>query len=544
VAPLVVGAADDRAEREADRVADEVIARLHGEGGEAHVHGAGCGHAGVRRAATSHAGAEVGFEGGELSADLSGRIESRRGSGSPLPGNVRRRLETGFGRSLADVRIHDDAESAALNQAVSARAFTTGRDIFFGAGEFQPDTPEGEHVLAHEAAHVVQQATGAHRTAIRRWDIDAPQIDFTKTRKISTVDSGQPVFFLDDGSAEPLVVKYENREIGLAQIAELMHTSLSNAKSVKHRKVDSGDKQMLDNQIFNDGGLLDPKSFGDAGRELQKSTDVQIWRGVNSVLGIKPDTSPITGLDPVKVTSAYFASTYNVPMFKMMAMSFAGGQTGSKAGKSKDGNQMKPEENRMRALLTDGRHLENLGQMSAVDIFLGNEDRLLQGNLGNWVYDPYSASITAIDHVDSNVSSVFRLDYPDPMFILDKLADGNIGATAKDLVEGVAKGMEDKAGDKTFRQWLDADGGYRRAHIEECFEHGLAAGKKLIVKTFSATRWSVGKSGTQARKLKKTIKAQSRQGARTDNLVDENGEEKTNHYYEVLKTRAAWLKKN
>ncbi|GAA5143237.1 hypothetical protein GCM10023340_08180 [Nocardioides marinquilinus] len=164
--PLVVGAADDRAEVEADRVADEVIARIGGESAgapEAHQHGAGCDH--VQRVADG-TGAEVGMAGGALSDGLTERVEQARGGGAPLEAGVRSQMEAGFGRSLAHVRIHDGAESADLNRKVSARAFTAGNDVFFGAGEYQPGTPGGQRVLAHELAHVVQNG-GA--PTVKRW---------------------------------------------------------------------------------------------------------------------------------------------------------------------------------------------------------------------------------------------------------------------------------------------------------------------------------------------------------------------------------------
>jgi hypothetical protein len=155
--PLVVGSAADPAEAAADRIADAALSRLRRAGdadGESHQHGPGCEHV-ARSAAPPSAAASVGFDGGALDTATSDRIASRRGGGSPLPGDVRRRMETGFGRDFSGVRIHTDGAAAELNSAVSARAFTTGNDIFFGRGSYAPHSPEGEQVLAHELAHTV-----------------------------------------------------------------------------------------------------------------------------------------------------------------------------------------------------------------------------------------------------------------------------------------------------------------------------------------------------------------------------------------------------
>jgi hypothetical protein len=61
------------------------------------------------------------------------------------------------GDSLGDVRVHDGPAADALARSVQARAFTTGRDVFFARGEYRPGTAGGDRLLAHELTHVVQQ---------------------------------------------------------------------------------------------------------------------------------------------------------------------------------------------------------------------------------------------------------------------------------------------------------------------------------------------------------------------------------------------------
>jgi hypothetical protein len=81
-------------------------------------------------------------------------------SGRPLDPSVRAFMEPRLGHSFSNVRVHADALSAASARAVRARAYTTGRDIVFGAGQYSPGTEHGRLLLAHELAHVVQQALG------------------------------------------------------------------------------------------------------------------------------------------------------------------------------------------------------------------------------------------------------------------------------------------------------------------------------------------------------------------------------------------------
>jgi len=74
---------------------------------------------------------------------------------------VRRGMEGVFQVNFGHVRIHADPEADALNRGVAAIAFTVGSDIFFRAGAYQPHTVAGQHLLAHELTHVVQQRTGS-----------------------------------------------------------------------------------------------------------------------------------------------------------------------------------------------------------------------------------------------------------------------------------------------------------------------------------------------------------------------------------------------
>jgi hypothetical protein len=92
--------------------------------------------------------------------DIAERIR-RSTTGKPLDEPVQRRLESGLGTDLSGVRVHTDPEADRLSRAVDAVAFTTGSDIFFRSGTYRPESQDGMHLLAHEAAHTVQQAKGS-----------------------------------------------------------------------------------------------------------------------------------------------------------------------------------------------------------------------------------------------------------------------------------------------------------------------------------------------------------------------------------------------
>jgi uncharacterized protein DUF4157 len=95
----------------------------------------------------------------DTSDDLGQQIRSASG-GNPLEANVQRGLEQQLGADLSGVRVHTDASADTLARQVDATAFTSGADIFFRAGAYNPSSDAGRHTLAHEAVHVVQQAAG------------------------------------------------------------------------------------------------------------------------------------------------------------------------------------------------------------------------------------------------------------------------------------------------------------------------------------------------------------------------------------------------
>jgi hypothetical protein len=97
------------------------------------------------------------MSGGLVHPEVEAAIAMTRGAGSPMDRALSERLEPTHGDGLGDVRVHTGETAAALTRAVSARAFTVGSDIYFGAGEYQPGTSDGKRLIAHEVAHVVQQ---------------------------------------------------------------------------------------------------------------------------------------------------------------------------------------------------------------------------------------------------------------------------------------------------------------------------------------------------------------------------------------------------
>ena len=80
-----------------------------------------------------------------------------RSPGRPLDTRTRAFMEPRFRHDFSHVRVHTDAKAAESAQAVNALAYTVGRDIVFGAGQYQPTTIDGCNLVAHELTHTIQQ---------------------------------------------------------------------------------------------------------------------------------------------------------------------------------------------------------------------------------------------------------------------------------------------------------------------------------------------------------------------------------------------------
>jgi hypothetical protein len=109
-----------------------------------------------------------------VAGDASEKLDAAAtGSGASLPEALQRKFEASLGADLSGVRVHTNAESARAADAVGAKAYTTGQDIHFGAGHYDPSSQGGEHLLAHEVAHTVQQRGGTPSTQYKL-EVSAP----------------------------------------------------------------------------------------------------------------------------------------------------------------------------------------------------------------------------------------------------------------------------------------------------------------------------------------------------------------------------------
>ncbi|HEY0764462.1 MAG TPA: DUF4157 domain-containing protein [Pyrinomonadaceae bacterium] len=112
-----------------------------------------------RKSASSHL---------EPSSDLALLNLMRQSRGQPLQMPVRRELETAMGFDFGSIRIHHDLAAQRASHMFQANAFTVGSDIFFGPGQFNPETELGRHLLTHELTHTIQQGNGHDTGVVQR----------------------------------------------------------------------------------------------------------------------------------------------------------------------------------------------------------------------------------------------------------------------------------------------------------------------------------------------------------------------------------------
>ncbi|MFL6260722.1 MAG: DUF4157 domain-containing protein [Thermoanaerobaculia bacterium] len=209
---VAIGPADDPLEREADRLTDRVLSQPAGAMGES-VSSAGA--AVQRQCAACAAGGKPcpkceqeedeelqrkETAGDPQPAQVASHL-SALGAGQPLSPGLRGYFEPRFGHDFGGVRLHTGSTADAAARAARARAFTLRSDVVFASGEYTPSTPGGRRLLAHELAHVVQQAPPAVRRQPAETETPPPQ---TPPPQTATPEAAAPQAAQEPAVQEPV----------------------------------------------------------------------------------------------------------------------------------------------------------------------------------------------------------------------------------------------------------------------------------------------------------------------------------------------------
>jgi hypothetical protein len=168
---LAIGSPDDPLEHEADAMADTImrmpeqnfIQRKCADCEEEKLQ---------RKLSVSFIQRKESSAGVQASDAISNQINATKGNGSSMDSNTQSFMQSRFGADFSEVKIHTGGESIQMNRELNAKAFTVGNDIYFNEGQYNPNSGEGKHLLAHELTHTVQQGGGHKAGMVQRAEID------------------------------------------------------------------------------------------------------------------------------------------------------------------------------------------------------------------------------------------------------------------------------------------------------------------------------------------------------------------------------------
>jgi hypothetical protein len=224
---LSIGASDDKYEREADRVADEVM-RMPEPTIQPNIGSEQKG--GIQRKAIANSitplqrSSTAPNQTSEVPAIVHDVLRS---PGQPLDQATSALMESRFGHDFSQVRVHTggDADRSALD--LNAHAYTVGNNIVFGAGQYAPRTHEGLRLIAHELTHTVQQDRDIRRTIIQRFpsctSAQDTIISADHARARNMLSTAIAAVSSYDGSVQPkFLMHYQPTFMGL----QVMHLQL------------------------------------------------------------------------------------------------------------------------------------------------------------------------------------------------------------------------------------------------------------------------------------------------------------------------------
>src|SRR4030095_7884576 len=152
-----------------------------------------------------------GIGGGIASDRISQKIDSTKDGGSNMDSGTKSFMESRFGTDFSGVKIHTDENAVQMSQELNAQAFTTGSDVYFNAGKYDPSSETGKHLLAHELTHTIQQSNNIQTKLIKKavetdepakepgvdacseWDRDPESLSISAARHFFKEELGQDI---------------------------------------------------------------------------------------------------------------------------------------------------------------------------------------------------------------------------------------------------------------------------------------------------------------------------------------------------------------
>ena len=383
--------------------------------------------------------------------------------------SVRSGVEGALGVDLSGVRVHTGQGADHLNRGLGSLAFTHGTDVYFGAGRYSPGTRAGQHLLAHELTHVAQQG-GAQGLVQRRMTYEQTNWE-AATEAWSSGDGTTGVLFVKDADDPPVVVKSQEPFPVETIRAQNLHESVR-----KHADVDRW-KGVAPRVRLMDGAEAQRAEASLSRAGVLREGDL---RGPAMIQAITAQ-----GAQPLVFE---FAEGTRMDAFLSQPPAH-GGQHSHNSGLP---GQRQLGSDSPFSVFADKDFMKALGRQAAVDIFLGNADRVAgKWNPTNMFIEPDVKRFRVIDNIETNgIFSLVESWHPeagllqsDPAYrqwrldrrILqlkgDKFTDlaKETMTAVKAQIDTAALTPKDRA---TVEKTLDA--------AASAFATGLRAGKKLL----------------------------------------------------------------
>jgi hypothetical protein len=286
---LTIGQPNDKYEQEADRVAEKVVQQINAP------QFSETGFNNPDPNTTEHGKPKLQLKPifqrrstieGEATPDLESSINRARGGGQSLDSGLQEKMGRAMGADFSRVKVHTDAQSDQLNKSIQAKAFTTGQDVFFRRGAYEPSSRGGQELIAHELTHVIQQ----DQNKIRRIPIQqGSNENVTIQRKLSP-DQIKHANRIRRARGLPLIREEDTEQINNVEEAERINVEQPSNLNNSVEEINDNDNVGLNNNIVeqpNNPPVLQvlqtaPQSI----QELAKfaSTSCAHWIGNNDIL--------------------------------------------------------------------------------------------------------------------------------------------------------------------------------------------------------------------------------------------------------------------
>jgi hypothetical protein len=187
----------------------------------------------------------------------------QQNGGHVLPPSVRTFMEPRFGSDFSGVRVHTNNMAADLSHNLHARAFTVGKNIIFGRGEFQQNTTAGRRLVAHELTHVIQQGGTNIRSSSNLSNLVGAQETLAHMTQYSGLEST-----IDRQTSDYLTIRRAispGTNQGITPPANIHQCSFN--KKIGNTEGEEGEEREIGSQ------MIDIKPIFDAQERARKAVD-------------------------------------------------------------------------------------------------------------------------------------------------------------------------------------------------------------------------------------------------------------------------------